>query len=111
MSLLAIVQKIESALNSKEMKAFAKQANALVHKLHQIDSQKAEEHFKTNADISESILAELDRKQIDSLVLDGIRFPEGVELYVLSIQGNCLKIVWIFLKKWTITLLKPISAY
>lgn len=66
MSLLAIVQKIEAALNSKEMKAFEKQANAFVHKLHQIDWQKAEEHFKINADISESILAELDRKQIEA---------------------------------------------
>lgn len=88
MSLLAIVQKIEAALNSKEMKAFEKQANAFVHKLNQIDWQNAEEHFKINADISESILAELDRKQIDSLVLDGISFPEVVELYVLSTQQN-----------------------
>ena len=88
MSLLAFVQKIESALNSKEMKAFEKQVNAFVHKLNQIDWQKAEEHFKINADISESILAELDRKEIDSSVLDGIRFPEAVELYVLSTQQN-----------------------
>jgi DNA-binding CsgD family transcriptional regulator len=88
MSLLAFVQKIESALNSKEMKAFEKQVNAFVHKLNQIDWQKAEEHFKINADISESILAELDRKEIDSSVLDGIRFPEVVELYVLSTQQN-----------------------
>ncbi len=88
MSLLAFVQKIASALNSKEMKAFEKQVNAFVHKLNQIDWQKAEEHFKINADISESILAELDRKEIDSSVLDGIRFPEVVELYVLSIQQN-----------------------
>ncbi|XVJ50846.1 MAG: hypothetical protein HEQ32_01655 [Vampirovibrio sp.] len=65
MSLLAFVQKIESTLNSKEMKAFEKQVNAFVHKLHQIDWQNAEEHFKTNADISENILAELERKQIE----------------------------------------------
>lgn len=88
MSLLAFVQKIASALNSKEMKAFEKQVNAFVHKLNQIDWQKAEEHFKINADISESILAELDRKEIDSSVLDGISFPEAVELYVLSTQQN-----------------------
>ena len=88
MSLLAFVQKIESALNSKEMKAFEKQVNAFVHKLNQIDWQNAEEHFKINADISESILAELDRKEIDSSVLDGISFPEAVELYVLSTQQN-----------------------
>ena len=88
MSLLAFVQKIESALNSKEVKAFEKQVNAFVHKLNQIDWQKAEEHFKINADISESILAELDRKQIDSSVLDGISFPEVLELYVLSTQQN-----------------------
>ena len=88
MSLLAFVQKIASALNSKEMKAFEKQVNAFVHKLHQIDWQKAEEHFKINADISESILAELDRKEIDNSVLDGISFPQAVELYVLSTQQN-----------------------
>lgn len=88
MSLLVFVQKIASALNSKEMKAFEKQVNAFVHKLNQIDWQKAEEHFKINADISESILAELDRKEIDSSVLDGISFPEVVELYVLSTQQN-----------------------
>ena len=88
MSLLAFVQKIASALNSKEMKAFEKQANAFVHKLNQIDWQNALDNFKTNADISESILAELDRKQIDSSVLEGISFPEVVELYVLSIQQN-----------------------
>jgi transcriptional antiterminator len=88
MSLLAIIEKIESVLSSKKMKTFEKQVNAFVHKLHQIDWQNAEEHFKINADISESILAELDRKQIDSSVLDGISFPEVVELYVLSTQQN-----------------------
>ena len=88
MSLLAFVQKIESALNSKEMKAFEKQVNAFVHKLNQIDWQKAEEHFKINADISENILAELERKQIDSSLLDDITFSEMLELYVLSAQQN-----------------------
>lgn len=88
MSLLAFVQKIESVLNSKKMKAFEKQVNAFVHKLNQIDWQNVSDTLKINADISENILAELERKQIDSLVLDGITFPEMLELYVLSTQQN-----------------------
>jgi DNA-binding CsgD family transcriptional regulator len=88
MSLLAIIEKIESVLSSKKMKTFEKQVNAFVHKLHQIDWQKVSDTLKTNADISENILAELERKQIDSSVLDDISFPEMLELYVLSTQQN-----------------------
>jgi DNA-binding CsgD family transcriptional regulator len=68
--------------------AFEKQVNAFVHKLHQIDWQKVSDTLKTNADISENILAELERKQIDRSVLDDISFPEMLELYVLSTQQN-----------------------
>jgi DNA-binding CsgD family transcriptional regulator len=88
MSLLAIIEKIESVLSSKKMKTFEKQVNAFVHKLHQIDWQKVSDTLKTNADISENILAELERKQIDSSLLDDISFPEMLELYVLSTQQN-----------------------
>jgi DNA-binding CsgD family transcriptional regulator len=88
MSLLAIIEKIESVLSSKKMKAFVKQVNAFVHKLNQIDWQNVSDTLKINADISENILAEIERKQIDSSLLDDITFPEMLELYVLSAQQN-----------------------
>lgn len=88
MSLLAIIQKIESFLRSQEMRSLQKQLKQFVHKLNQIDWQKVSDTLKTNADISENILAELERKQIDSSVLDDISFPEMLELYVLSTQQN-----------------------
>jgi len=88
MSLLAIIEKIESVLSSKKMKAFVKQLKQFVHKLNQIDWQNVSDTLKINADISENILAELERKEIDSSLLDDISFLEAVELYVLSTQQN-----------------------
>jgi DNA-binding CsgD family transcriptional regulator len=88
MSLVAFVQKIESFLRSQEMRSLQKQLKQFVHKLNQIDWQNVSDTLKINADISENILAELERKQIDSSVLDDISFSEMLELYVLSTQQN-----------------------
>ncbi len=88
MSLLAFVQKIESFLRSEEMRSLQTQLKQFVHKLNQIDWQNALDTLKINADISENILAEIERKQIDSSLLDDITFSEMLELYVLSAQQN-----------------------
>jgi DNA-binding CsgD family transcriptional regulator len=88
MSLVAFVQKIESFLRSQEMRSLQKQLKQFVHKLNQIDWQNVSDTLKINADISENILAEIERKQIDSSLLDDISFPEMLELYVLSTQQN-----------------------